>query len=322
MQETRGNRDNSDNTPDTILATTSSFGKNNREIRQEVEARGLKLVTNPFGRKLTEAELISLLAEHRPIGLLAGTEPVTRDVIARSESHLRVISRVGVGWDNVDHGAAEEFGVKVYRTEGVLDQAVAELTLGMILAALRNIVRHDREIRAGIWKKYTGSLLAGKKVGIIGYGAIGQKVGELVHAFGAHPLYTDICSIDSSSCAVCVSFDQLLEQADIITVHASGCTQILGEKGLARCKKGVIVVNTARGGLINESALQKNLQTGQVAYGCLDVFDEEPYHGPLTEADNVIMTSHIGSYAMEARLAMEGLAVANLLAGFKTLSLL
>ena len=106
MQETRGNRDNSDNTPDTILATTSSFGKNNREIRQEVEARGLKLVTNPFGRKLTEAELISLLAEHRPIGLLAGTEPVTRDVIARSESHLRVISRVGVGWDNVDHGAA------------------------------------------------------------------------------------------------------------------------------------------------------------------------------------------------------------------------
>ena len=115
----------------TILATTSSFGT-------AALGSNLRLVVNPTGRKLKEEELINLLEEYRPVGLLAGTEPITRPVLERAREYLRVISRVGAGWDNVDHGAAADLGIRVYRTSGVLTQAVAELTIGLMLAALRS----------------------------------------------------------------------------------------------------------------------------------------------------------------------------------------
>jgi len=297
----------------TVLATTSSFGANSPQLLELLKEKKLAPVVNPYGRKLAEGELQELLDRHRPIGLLAGTEPIPRAILDMAKGFLKVVSRVGVGWDNVDHEAAREFGITVRRTVGVLDQAVAELTIGMILAALRNIARHDREIRGGIWKKYTGSLLSGKKMGIVGYGAIGQRVGELAHAFGAEVIYSDICIKDGGASAVCVTFEQLLAEADIITVHASGGGEILGPEQLARCRKGVILVNTARGGLINEAALSAALQDGQVAWACLDVFEREPYLGPLRDLDNVVLTSHIGSYAQEARIRMEEMAVENLL---------
>lgn len=174
-----------------ILSTTSSFGQEAPHLRQTLAQAGFTLVDNPHGRKLTEAELLALVLTHRPAGLLAGTEPVTRKVLEACRDDLRVVSRVGVGWDNVDHQAAKELGIAVLRTEGVLDQAVAELTLGMILSALRHIAAHDRDIRAGVWKKRMGRLLAGKTVGIVGYGAIGSRVGGLAAAFGAKLAFCD-----------------------------------------------------------------------------------------------------------------------------------
>ena len=298
----------------TILITTSSFANESPEALEQLESNGLTAVLNPWRRKLSEDELRILLEEHKPIGILAGTEPITRITLEQAVGYLRVISRVGVGWDNIDKEAAEELKIEVCRTEGVLNESVAELTLGFILNALRNISFHDRQIRRGIWEKKMGFLLQGKTVGVIGYGAIGQKVGELCSAFGAKVIYSDICDKDSN-CGVCVSLDQLLSQSDIISIHASGCDRIIGEGELSKCKKGVIIVNTARGGLINEEALFDGLCSGQVGYACLDVFEKEPYDGPLTKIDNVIMTSHIGSYALEARIQMEEMAVENLLKG-------
>jgi len=143
------------------------------------------VVINPWGRKLSESELLDLLEKYRPVGLLAGTEAITRVVLVRARDFLRVISRVGVGWDNVDRQAAAELGILVYRTAGVLTVAVAELTLGLMLSALRSIALHDRRIRQGVWQKPMGSLLKGKLVGIIGFGAIGQGVGQLLKALGA-----------------------------------------------------------------------------------------------------------------------------------------
>ena len=303
----------------TILATTSSFGKGSPLILKDLQEKGFNVVVNPYGRKLTEKELKELLNQHRSIGLLAGTEPVTASVLKDAKEYLKVISRVGVGWDNVDKQTAGNLGIQVFRTAGVLNQAVAELTLGLILSALRAIPLQDRQIRDGAWQKRMGRLLQGKVVGIIGFGSIGQCVGKLISAFDATVLYYDPVSTNVAW-AKAVPLCDMLPQADIITIHASGSVQILGEYELnVLCKQGVIVVNTARGGLVDEKALHKALVSGQVAFACLDVFEKEPYNGPLKELDNIILTPHIGSYAQEARIRMEEMAVENLVKGLEVL---
>ncbi len=302
-----------------VLATTSSFATHCPQLVEALQSHGLELVCNPFGRKLTEPELRELLQRHCPVGLLAGTEPIGRDTLEACRDTLRVVSRVGVGWDNVDKEAAAALGIKVYRTEGVLTQAVAELTLGMILSALRQIPGHTRDICGGTWKKRMGGLLAGKTVGVVGFGAIGRRVAELVQAFGAKALFCDPVEPDACVCTAC-DLESIVSQADVITLHASGSCCILDAALLSRIKPGAILVNTARGGLIDEAALQEALASGRVAYACLDVFEKEPYTGPLAGLPNVVLTPHIGSYALEARILMEEAAVDNLLSGLAATS--
>jgi len=297
-----------------ILCTTSSFGNYSPHIFKKLKSKGLNPVLNPFQRKLTPHELQELLLKHRPVALLAGTEEITGDVLHSAKDFLKVISRVGVGWDNVDHGTVSALGIKIYRTEGVLNNAVAELALGMMLSALRNIPLQDREIRTGKWQKYMGSMLNGKVVGVIGYGAIGQRVGELCHAFGAQIIYYDPVP-KSVPYADSVSREDLISGSDIITIHADGSGSVLGKKELEMMHQGIILVNTARGGMIDEKALESALSSGKVACACLDVFEQEPYNGPLAHMDNVVLTAHIGSYAKEARVIMEEMAVENMLTG-------
>jgi D-3-phosphoglycerate dehydrogenase len=306
----------------TILATTSSFAKESVEVLEIIADNGLSIVLNPLERKLNEEELSKLLEEHKPVGILAGTERISRSALDKAQGHLRVISRVGVGWENVDREFAEQLGIRVYRTQGVLTQAVAELTIGLILSALRYISSNDQLVRQGRWHKTMGALLWGKIVGIIGFGNIGQRVGELVTAFGAKAIYYDPQPV-SVPWAQAVSVSELLTQADIITIHASGKEKIIGQEELRKiCKRDVIFVNTARGDLIDESALQDCLIEGRVGFACLDVFENEPYCGPLCSLDNVILTPHIGSYAREARVLMERTAVENLLTGLHEVGVL
>jgi len=300
----------------TILATTSSFGKSSPQPGAEIASRGDSLVCNPFGRKLTEAELTNLLQEHRPRGLLAGTEPITRNVLTAAQQHLKVISRVGVGWDNVDHQAAADLEIAVYRTEGVLDQAVAELTVGLMLDALRRITAHDRQMRRHAWHKQMGGLLAGKCVGIVGLGAIGKRVAELVKAFGAEVIFFDLQPRQFRD-GQAVAMKTLLQKADIITLHTDGGEQIMDAGAFEQISGSApIIVNTARGTAVDFPALENALETGLVSGACLDVFDIEPYEGTLLERDDVVVTPHIGSYAREAREHMERVAVDNLYRGF------
>jgi D-3-phosphoglycerate dehydrogenase len=301
--------------PITILATTSSFGADSPGLN-------LQLLVNPWGRKLKEEELLVLLEKYRPAGLLAGTEPITRAALERARGYLKVISRVGAGWDNIDHQAAAEFGLRVYRTAGVLTQAVAELTIGLILAALRAIPLQDRWLRRGTWQKRMGGLLQGKTVGLIGFGAIGQRVGELVRAFGARVIFTDPKPPEIAWAAQ-KTLRELLEEADIISLHASGKSQILGQEELGWVgKAGAIIVNTARGELIDEEALCASLAAGRIGFACLDVFGEEPYRGRLCELENLVLTPHIGSYALETRRLMEATAIDNLRRGLQEAGIL
>jgi len=297
-----------------ILCTTTSFGTSAPGLLEKLAENNLKPVLNPFKRKLSAEELTSLVIEYQPVGLLAGTEPVTREVLESGKNCLKVVSRVGVGWDNVDKNTAARLGIQVFRTQGVLNDAVAELCLGLMLSALRKLTLHDRQLRSGVWKKHMGGLLKGKTIGILGFGSIGQQVGSLCHAFGARILYHDPAP-KKVAWAESVEKQDLIATAHIISIHADGSVALIGPEELDRCRQGVILINTARGGMIEEDALARGLLSGRVGYACLDVFDQEPYSGSLAESDRVILTPHIGSYAVEARIAMEEMAVDNLLKG-------
>ncbi len=297
-----------------ILCTTSSFGSAQPDVLARLENKGFTPVLNPFKRKLTLTELEGLIAEHDPVGMLAGTEPIPESALTASGC-LKVISRVGVGWDNVDKDAASQLGIKVYRTEGVLNDAVAELTLGLMLSVLRQIGLHDRLMRAGTWQKHTGSLLKGKTVGIIGFGSIGMQVGQLCRAFGAKIVFHDTITRDVDW-ALAVSKEDLVTSADIITIHADGDAALITRDDIVAAKDGVVLINSARGGMIEEAALHQGLVSGKVGGAGLDVYDQEPYSGELIGQDRVVLTPHIGSYAREARADMEKMAVNNLFAGF------
>jgi D-3-phosphoglycerate dehydrogenase len=296
-----------------ILISTSSFAKYDKKPLKMLEEAGFIIEMNPFGKKLSEDEIRDLVKDVD--FLIAGTEPLTRSVLA-SAKKLKLISRCGTGLDNVDLVASKEFNINVYNTPGCPTDAVAELAIGLILDLIRGISEMDRDLRGGAWKKKMGFLLRGKHVGIIGFGRIGQRVAELLLAFGTEVGYYDIFKIQHSLHCKSLDFKSLLSWADIISIHSSVSTpvkQIIGEAEFKLMKQGSYIINTARGGLIDKKALYKFLKDGYISGAALDVFEKEPYKGELTKLDNVVLTPHVGSYAKEARIRMEIDAVKNLL---------
>lgn len=304
-----------------IFISTSTFGEDNN-VFFLLKDKSITYKLNTLGRKLTEQEIKGALLSDNYVGLIAGTEPLTKDIL--DNSSLRVISRVGVGIDNIDLTSATSKGIKVYNTPDAVTEAVAELTVGFIFCALRKINILNIMMRNKIWEKKMGFLLRDKTVGIIGFGRIGRAVANKLKALGAKVMFfdKDENAVVGDSNFHKHSFDDILRQADIITLHADTKEQIIGKKEISAIRRGAIIINTARGNLIDEDALCAGLKSGKVSCACLDVFKEEPYSGPLTALDNTILTPHIGSYAREARIEMEKQAVENLIKGFKEEGLL
>jgi D-3-phosphoglycerate dehydrogenase len=212
-----------------------------------------------------------------------------------------------------------KLGMKLFNTPDAPTLAVAELTIGLILSLLRNIPRLDEEIHHGTWKKRMGNLLNQKQVGVIGFGRIGRKVADLLVPFACRIVYHDI-SKDLSADPPYVepnALDELLKTSDVVTLHASTAAGrfLIGEEELRTMKKGAWLVNTSRGEAVDEEALCRALEEGRLSGAALDVFQKEPYDGPLKNLPNVILTPHVGSYAKESRIEMETQAVRNLLAG-------
>jgi D-3-phosphoglycerate dehydrogenase / 2-oxoglutarate reductase len=299
----------------TILVTTSSFGKNDESPVQQLLKAGFTPHFNPHGRKLTESEVSELLNDVNPIGMIAGVEPLTRGVLNNTQE-LRVISRCGIGMDSVDLQAADELGIKVINTPDGPTVSVAELTMGMLLSILRKIHVADQSIRKGDWVRPMGSLLKGKKVGIIGCGRVGSKLASFLQPFECEISGFDIASPSLPNCKM-VELDVLLAESDIVSLHVPGSIDgeyLINKNAIQKMKSGVVLINTARGDLIDEQALINGLESGHVSGAALDVFAQEPYQGPLIAFDDVLMTSHIGSYAREGRVMMELQAVDNLIA--------
>ena len=306
-----------------ILITTSSFGKDDPSPLNLLQNAGYEAITNPYGRKLTEAEALDLLSEVKPVGIIAGLEPITAHVLQQAKG-LKAISRCGVGLDNVDLNAAGSLGIAVANTPDAPTEAVAELTIGLIFNLLRRVSFFDRELRKGNWIKETGSLVRGKRVGIIGLGRIGKEVAEMLLALGAKVAGTDIKPdyewLQKNQVPL-VSLEELLKQSGILCLHLSpkpDNEHLIGRKEMEAMPKGAYLINTSRGEVIDPDALYSMLTNGHLSGAALDVFDQEPYTGPLTRLDNVILTPHIGSYTKETRLEMETQAVKNLLSTLNT----
>jgi len=288
----------------TILISSRSFDKESSSLR------ALKInnhiIFNEAKKKLTEPEMLTLVNDD-VIGIVAGTETITKPIID-SCPNLKVISRYGVGLDNVDVSYAKSKNIKVYATSSPAT-SVAELTVTLILCLLRKITQMNNHC----WKPMMGNDLKGKKVGIIGYGHIGMKVAELLDNFGcSYYIYDPRYEFET--------FEEVITKSDIITLHVPLNEQtkhMISKEQFAKMKPNAMVINTSRGGVVDEYALYRALEKKQIAGAALDVYETEPYSGKLIEFDNVILTPHIGSYTYEAREAMEKETIDNLVEGLK-----
>ena len=300
-----------------VLICTASFSEEHPELAL-LKSYGIECQFNPYNRRLSSEEL-SLLLTKKVVGIISGLEKITGDMINKA-SALKVISRCGIGSDNIDKEQAEKKRVEVFVTPDAPTQAVAELTIALILSALRKINEQHQAMVSGNWSRKIGGLLSGKTVGIIGFGRIGQRVAHFLSVFDVQIKYYDTKQVEKTSVEYVSDLDQLVSESDIITLHLSmtdRSAHIINTARLRKMKKNVLLVNTARGELINEVDLEQFLIENEQSFAALDVFQEEPYQGKLRNLPNVLLTPHVGSFAKEARVQMEKEALQNLIQGLK-----
>ncbi len=288
----------------------SSFAADSDKAMNLLAAHGIEVVKNPYGRKMNQEEIIEHL--QGADALLAGLEPLNEEVFSKAPE-LKAIARIGIGMDNIDLKAAEKYGIKVSNTPEGPTNAVAEMVLAALLAIGRQIVPADRDMHEGIWKKRMGFSIAGLRILIVGYGHIGRKVGEVLSSLHAELLIYDKYNDKASNCTL----EEGLKIADVVTLHASGRDQILTEERLALTRPGAVILNSARGELVDEEALYRALKSGHLRAYWGDVFQKEPYHGKLAECANALLTPHISTYTVSCRESMELQAAINLLEDLK-----
>lgn len=300
-----------------ILITARTFGKHAKEPLGMFSPSAYELVWNPHGRPPTEEEYKVLL--QGVSGLIVGGEKVTASAIGAG-SELRVISVHGVGVDNIDLKTASERGVLVCNAPGANTNAVAELALGLMLASARHIPFADRQVKSGQWGQCLGSELAGKVLGIVGLGRIGQSLARKAKALDMRVLAFDIFpeqdflkreGIES------LSLEELLGRSDFITLNCPLTPQtenLIDEPRLRKMKKTAHLINVSRGRVVDEAALKRALEEGWIAGAATDVYSAEPpVDSPLLALEGLVTTMHMGAHTHEALAQMGQVAAQNVL---------
>lgn len=300
-----------------VLITPTSFLKN-PEAKAMVEAFADEIVYNPQTRPLEAEEILALL--DGVDGYIAGLDYITADVIRRAPASLKVISRYGAGVDRVDLEAAKERGIAVTNTPGTNAVAVCELALGLMLSLARSIPRLDSAVKKGEWPRNDGTELAGKTLGIVGFGAIGKNLATRARAFGMRVVAFDPYfdqAFASQHGVEQKTLDETIELADFLSLHVPLTKEtkyMIGETAIARMKKGAFIINTARGGLVDEAAAASALKSGQLGGIGLDAYEVEPVtDSPLLGLDHVVMTPHTGAHTNEAIAGMGIMAAQNMI---------
>ena len=304
-----------------ILTTPRSYGKTDPVVFDMLAEAGLEVVRNTSGKIFTKEEMIRAIADCD--GVIVGVDPMDADVIAAAPK-LKAIAKYGVGVDNIDLDAAKARGIKVSITTGANSEAVADYAFTLLMALARKLTLIDSECRKGNWQKITTRDVSHGVIGIAGMGAIGKLVAKRARAFDMEVLGYDVYWDDAWAEANGVrraTLEEIYEKADFISLHVPllpSTRNMIGAEQLKAMKPGVILINTARGGLIDENALLDALEKGEIGGAGVDAFAEEP---PTDERwfklDNVILGSHCAASTTGAALNMGRIATANVIRDVK-----
>ncbi|OEF04573.1 phosphoglycerate dehydrogenase [Vibrio genomosp. F10] len=292
-----------------VLITTVPFANKSKLPLELLEFAGAEYIINPLNKKLTEDELAGLVCDIDII--IAGTETISRKVMDNAPK-LKLISRVGIGLDGVDLVAAKEKGILVSYTPDAPAPAVAELTMGLMLSLLRSIHIANKQLHDGNWNRIFGRRISEVTVGVIGAGRIGGRVIRRMEAFGSPRLMINDVSqkreIDKAYKVEWTTKEDIYKNADVITFHIPLSPQtknLVKKEHLLMMKPDALIINTSRGGIINENDLADVLESGHLGGVAIDVFEQEPYSGRLANIDNCLLTAHMGSMSIDCRSRME-----------------
>ena len=297
-----------------IAITYPFFGAWGNASLERLKAAGLEPVVIDLKPDYTDLSLIQSLAGCA--GIIAGDEKYTSTIFEALPS-IKVIARCAPSLEGIDLEAAKEQGVTVFISHDAHVASVAEFVLGGIFTLLRNYPAMNYDVRHGNWRQPLGSTLAGKQVGIIGFGRVGRAVAERCLALGCKvsfhdPFVESIFTLESGQQLYNVPFVELLSGSDIVSLHCphdASENPLFGDAELRTMPEGAILINTAHGGLVDEASLYAAVNTGRLSGAIMDVFAKEPYTGPLTDLDKVLLTPHAAASTKECRLQMEQEAV-------------
>jgi len=291
------------------LITTVPFGDKNRLPLDLLEKNNIDYLINPLNKKLTEEELINIVHDFDVI--IAGTEPITKKVMDNAPK-LKMISRVGIGLDSVDLIEAEKKGITVSYTPDAPAPAVADLTMGLMYTMLRKVHESNIQMHKGKWHRYFGNRLDNSIIGIIGAGRVGSNIIRNLLALGCKKIlyYDKKIRIEEeiNDQVEFTSKEKIYQQSDIISLHLpldSVTKNMITIKEIKMMKETSSIINTSRGGIINEQDLYTALKNKLIAAAAIDVFMDEPYYGNLADHDNCILTAHMGSMSIDCRVRME-----------------
>lgn len=303
------------NLTDRVAVCSRSFSKN-ITLRNELLCKYKHVTFNETGLQLDGDDLISFLSGHTKA--IIGLEKITNEVLL-ALPELEVISKYGVGLDMVDLSAVNRLGKTLGWTGGVNKRSVSEMVIAFSVSILRHFPAANKEVLAGAWNQHIGGLLSGRTVGIVGCGHIGKDLVKLLQPWGCHILINDVLDLSefcSEHNVSQVSLDSLLSQSDVVSLHIplnESTRTIIGMREMKRMKHGAVLINTARGGLVDENALKECLSLGVIAAAAFDVFEvEPPVDQKLLRLPNFFATPHLGGSAQEAILAMGRAAIASL----------
>jgi D-3-phosphoglycerate dehydrogenase / 2-oxoglutarate reductase len=304
-----------------VLITCRQLQETIEPYRSLFDERGIEIEMPTVVQQLTERELLDII--DRFDGVVAGDDHFTANVLEKAK-RLKVISKWGIGVDAIDQCAAKRLGIRVCNTPNAFAEEVADVVLGYIILLSRKLHELHQGVRSGDWRKVRGTSLHGKTLGVIGLGSIGQAVVSRADVLGMVCVGYDVASVPASLAQETkvrmVDLDELLAVADFISLNCNLTPlnyHMLGEREFSRMKTGVHIINTARGKLVDESALAQAIGQRKVAGAALDVFEEEPLplSSPLRELDSCIFGSHNSSNTIEAVMRVNELAIRNLLDG-------
>lgn len=300
-----------------VLIGSRSFGKRIPEHLTQLADAGCQVIPNGVGRAYRAVELLEVLPGMDAI--ITGTDELTAEVIAAAPG-LKTIAKHGVGLETIDLAAARAHGIVVSATPGTNHDSVADLALALLLALARGVVRSHNDVRHGGWQAFYGMELMDKTLGIVGLGRIGKTVAVRAQAFGMRVIacdpYPDAPWATAHGVSL-VPLDALLADADVVSLHAAAemtGRPLIGAPQLATMKPTALLINTARGVLVDEEALVAALRSGEIAGAGLDAFAAEPPVGsPLLQLDNVVLTAHLGGRTVDAQRKQGEMCIENLL---------